>query len=135
MGLPILVIYVIACPLVALVILAKNRYYLSEIESEGVDGWKVKKYMFLLYQGLKPDRYYWEFVNTLRKFCILAISSLMISVSLNIKLLVSVGKCLNKTLVLMMGLVRVQRALKPYKKDENNDIELLGTVAGTVTIF
>jgi len=31
----------------------------------------VKSYFLILYQGLNPERFYWEFVNTLRKVMIL----------------------------------------------------------------
>ncbi|CAI2387268.1 unnamed protein product [Moneuplotes crassus] len=118
-GVPILIIYVIGCPLIAFVLLTRNK---SDLQK-----WNFRKYFFILYQGLKPERYYWEFVNTLRKFTILAISLTLVSISVNAKLLLSV--------VCMIALVRLQNSLKPYKRAENNKIELLGILAGTVTIF
>ncbi|CAI2370559.1 unnamed protein product [Moneuplotes crassus] len=119
LGIPILTVYVLALPVVSFIILAKHKHKLSD--------WGFQKYFFILYQGLKPERYYWEFVNTLRKFGILAINSLMISVSINYKLLLSVA--------VMIALLRIQNTLKPYKNTENNQIELLAIMSGSITIF
>lgn len=83
-GLPILIVWVFGCPLVAFIILTKNR---SKLED-----WSIKKYFLILYQGFKPEVYYWEFVNTSRKFSILAISSLMNSLSVNYQLMASISK-------------------------------------------
>ena len=85
-GLPILIVWVFGSPLIAFIILTKNRHKL--------DDWSVKKYFLIIYQGLKPEVYYWEFVNTFRKFAILAINSLMNSISVNYKLLASIGECI-----------------------------------------
>ena len=86
-GLPILVVWVFGCPLIAFLILTKERNHL--------DDWRVKKYFLVIYQGLRKDTYYWEFVNTFRKFLILAISALMNSLSINYRLALSVGKFLS----------------------------------------
>ena len=59
LALPMLIFYVFGCPMIALAILFKNRNRLDQPE--------VLKYIILLYQGLKHERYYWELVNTLRK--------------------------------------------------------------------
>lgn len=61
-----LAIWVVGLPLLALGIITKNRKHLEE--------GKVKKYFLILYQGLKPKAYYWEFVNTFRKFLILILN-------------------------------------------------------------
>ena len=61
-GVPILIIWVIGMPVLALVALFKNRNYLESLT--------MKKYFLLLYQGLRPEVFYWEIVNTLRKFMI-----------------------------------------------------------------
>jgi hypothetical protein len=55
---------VIGSPVVAFIILYTNRNRLDKPE--------VLKYIILLYQGLKHDKYYWELVNTLRKVLLLS---------------------------------------------------------------
>ena len=62
-AIPILVVWVIGAPVLALVILYKHR----KNHDEGY----IKDYMLMLYQGLKPNAFYWEFVNTLRKGLVL----------------------------------------------------------------
>jgi len=62
-AIPTIIIWVVGCPLLAFYILFRNRKYLEEEH--------VKSYMLVLYQGLKPEVFYWEFVNTIRKALIL----------------------------------------------------------------
>ena len=83
-GAPILIVWVIALPIYAFLILTRYRNQLEDIN--------IKKYFLLLYQGLKPSAYYWEFVNTFRKFSILAVNALANTFSPNYKLFMSVGK-------------------------------------------
>ena len=58
-------------PIFALILLARN---IKKGEHN-----KVKQYMLILYQGLKHEKYYWEFVNSLRKVLILMSFSLLIT--------------------------------------------------------
>jgi hypothetical protein len=58
-AIPMIIFYVFGCPIVAFVILYKNRNRLDDP--------KVLRYIILLYQGLRHEVYYWELVNTLRK--------------------------------------------------------------------
>mmetsp|Transcript_7824 Transcript_7824/g.6920 ORF Transcript_7824/g.6920 Transcript_7824/m.6920 type:complete len:163 (-) Transcript_7824:351-839(-) len=102
-------------PIVALVLLLK---YIKS-----TDGSKTKQFFLIIYQGLKPDKFYWEFVNTLRKVIILA--SLLLPTAIKI--------ILSSTLLIVTG--RIQLALKPYKDEENNNIELLAITSGIVTIL
>jgi hypothetical protein len=113
--LPILIIWVAACPLVALLLLVKN------IKKE--DGNKAKQYLLILYQGLKRDKFYWEFVNTLRKVFLLLI--LMLSDTLKV--------LFSATLLYLT--IRLQLHLKPYKEEGNNKIEILALTAGLVTLL
>ena len=83
-GVPILIIWVIGCPLIALALLIKNRKRLEK--------WKVKKYFLILYQGLKPRVFYWEIVSTFRKFMILAVNAMLSTFSPNFKIFTSVCK-------------------------------------------
>jgi hypothetical protein len=106
---------VAACPLVALLLLVKN------IKKE--DGNKAKQYLLILYQGLKRDKFYWEFVNTLRKVFLLLI--LMLSDTLKV--------LFSATLLYLT--IRLQLYLKPYKEEGNNKIEILALTAGLVTLL
>ena len=65
-AIPMLLIWSIGIPLTAFMILFKNKNNLEETE--------VKKYYLMIYQGFKTNRYYWEFVNTIRKVGILSVN-------------------------------------------------------------
>ena len=60
-----LIVYVIGAPLLAFIILFKNRKRLDKPE--------VIRYILLLYQGLRHEWYYWELVNTTRKVTLLSL--------------------------------------------------------------
>ena len=118
-GFPILVIWVAFTPVFALVLLAKN---IKKGENN-----KIKQYMLILYQGLKPDRYYWEFVNSLRKVLILMSFSLLITSSPIYRIVVAV--------IILLATFRVQLRLNPYKNEEYNNIEILALLTGSLTIL
>ena len=82
--------------------------------------------MLILYQGLKPDRYYWEFVNSLRKVLILMSFTLFVTFSITYKIMIA-------TIILLITF-RIQVFLNPYKNKEYNSIEILALLAGTITI-
>ncbi|CAI2371546.1 unnamed protein product [Moneuplotes crassus] len=112
---PIIVIWVISCPLAALILLYK--YLKAPYDN------KVKQYFMILYQGLNRDKFYWEFVNTARKILILIIFPFSTSM---------------KMLIAVSGLVifaRIQIRLQPYTDTENNKIEISAINAGILTIF
>ena len=115
-SLPILIIWVISLPVIAMVLLFKN------IKKKEKDN-KVKEYFLILYQGLKPNRFYWEFVNTLRKLTIL--SSFLFK---------STYKVLFAWSALIIT-IRFQIALKPYKRDDNNKAEFWAMSSGMLTIL
>ena len=119
LGFPILLFWVAFVPLFGLFLLMKN------IKKE--DDNKTKQYFLILYQGLKPEVYYWEFVNSLRKVLILLTLTVLISYNPFYKILVSV-------LILIIS-VRVQLRLEPYSDDKNNEIELLAIYTGSLTLF
>lgn len=62
-GVPMVGVWVIGMPLIALIVLIKNRKHLDDP--------RIKKYLLILYQGLRPNAFYWEFVNTARKVIML----------------------------------------------------------------
>jgi len=78
-SLPMLAIWVIGMPLVAFLIMYRNRHSLEDM--------KIKKYFLVLYQGLKTDKFYWEFANTMRKVAIMMINILMFSMKAQYRIL------------------------------------------------
>jgi hypothetical protein len=105
---------VTALPIIALMLLCK--YIKSEEDNI------VKQYFLILYQGLKRDKFYWEFANTLRKVLLL----ITFMLSSNITLLLS--------MVILTITGRVQIYLKPYRDEQNNEVEILALVAGMITM-
>ena len=83
--------------------------------------------MLILYQGLKPDRYYWEFVNSLRKVLLLMSFSLLITYKPAYRIVVGV--------IILIITFRVQVRLNPYKKNEYNNNEILALLTGSLTIL
>lgn len=81
----------------------------------------------MLYQGLKPDKYYWEFVNTVRKIIMISINVFMSTLPILYAALTAV--------IALVFLIRVQIHSVPYKLKLNNDLEIEATIAGTVTLF
>jgi hypothetical protein len=115
LGLPILVVYVIGAPLLALILIAKN------IRKSPQN--KIRQYFLIFYQGLKHDKFYWEFVNTLRK------------VFLVFFLLLSGYSQVLLSTALLVASARLQIKLKPYKNMENSKIELMAITAGIVVLL
>ncbi|CAI2378749.1 unnamed protein product [Moneuplotes crassus] len=112
---PCIIVWVVSLPLTALVIL----FYNSKKQEDN----RIKQYFLILYQGLKKDKFYWEFVNTARKILILVIFPLPTL----IKMMVAI--------MILTILARLQIKLQPYNDVENNKIEILATSAGIITIF
>ena len=83
--------------------------------------------MLILYQGLKPDRYYWEFVNTLRKVLLLMSFSLLITYKPSYRIMIGV--------IILLITFRIQVYLNPYKRNEYNDIEIIALLTGSLTIL
>lgn len=84
---------------------------------------RTAQYFIMIYQGLKPNAVYWEFINTLRKIVIL-ISLLL---PLNIGIITSA--------VMLVLTARLQIWLKPYKNHEHYKVEFLAIMAGVATII
>ena len=118
-GVPMILIWSLGIPLAAFIILYRNRHNLESTE--------VKKYYLMIYQGLKNDRFYWEFVNTGRKVLILSINVFLSRESLFYRLL--------SITVLLTIFYRVQINLEPYKLKLNNGLERVEAIAGALTMF
>ena len=116
---PSIIIWVITTPVIAFVILFKNR---NNLESDS-----IKLYYLILYQGFKKKAFYWEFVNVFRKVIIIAFSTVLSVLSINYRLMMCI--------LLLIVVERMQQRLKPYKVHENNDIEMKAIIAGTTVLF
>jgi len=113
LGVPILVIWILGLPLVALFLMSRN------IKNEDS---KVSKYFLILYQGLRRKHFYWEFINSSRKIAILLIFSQM-------------KRFDAFTAVIVLTITfRIQVAIQPYKDSHNNEVEILAVLAGMMTI-
>ena len=84
---------------------------------------KVKQYFLILYQGIKIDYFYWEFINSGRKIMIL-MSFLLPS---TFGIIVSI--------FLLIIVWRFQNYLKPYKEAKNNYIEMFGINVAIITLI
>ena len=118
-GSPSLIIWVIATPIFAFVILYKNR---NRLEEES-----IKKYYSILYQGLTRKVFYWEFINTIKKVVIISVNTILSVISVIYRLLLCI--------ILLVIVERLQQRLKPYKLEKNNDIEIKAIIAGTTVLF
>ena len=119
LGVPILAFWVIFLPVLSLVLLIKNFH-------KGEDN-KIKMYFLILYQGLKANWYYWEFVNSLRKVLILVTFAALATFSPQYKIMISV--------TILTITARIQINLNPYKNQKHSEIEMLAIIAGTTTLF
>ncbi|CAI2373025.1 unnamed protein product [Moneuplotes crassus] len=115
LSVPILIVWVVSLPVTALTFL----FIYIKRQSDN----KIKQYFLILYQGLKQDKFYWEFVNTARKIFILTLFPL----SPQMKMLVAISGLVTFT--------RFQIRLQPYTDQENNKIEISAINAGILTIF
>ena len=96
-SLPILILWVCASPITALVLMVKYKNFKN---GEGKGNIRI---FLILEQGLKPDKFYWEFVNTLRKVLIL------------FSLLFNKSVAITFSLFTLIISARLQVYLKPYK--------------------
>ena len=106
-------------PLFAFFILFKNRNHLEEDH--------VKNYYLILYQGLRREVFYWEFINTIRKILIIGLSTILSILSLGYKILLGI--------ILLITIVRIQQKKDPYKFKVNNQIEIMSIVAGVLILY
>ena len=118
-GLPMIIIWVIACPFLVFWILFKNRKALEEV--------RIQKYLLILYQGLKDKCFYWELVNTIRKICMVCINVFMSTLDI-----IYSGSF---AVLILIGFIRLQKRLNPYKSKQNNEIEMDAMITGTTTLF
>ena len=84
-AMPMICIWVVGIPVLAFVVLFKNR--------RNLENWAIQRYLLVIYQGLKPEVFYWEFLNTTRKIILLGINVMLASFTPNYRILLGIGKC------------------------------------------
>ena len=119
LGLPMIVVWVFGTIIFAFWFLLKYRKHLEEIY--------VKRYFLILYQGLRPEIFYWEFVNTGRKVFIIICNVILANYNPMYRVLMSV--------LIILIVFRVQIYLKPYKDLINNEIEMKAIMVGSFTLY
>ena len=116
---PSLVVWVLGMPITALILLFKN---FKKEESN-----KVKQYLLILYQGLRTEVFYWEFINTFIKAFILLIFIALSFLNQTVKIFL--------TSIFIFGIIRIQMKVSPYKKKENNFLEVRAMTASLLTLM
>ena len=81
----------------------------------------------MIYQGLKPECFYWEFVNIIRKV-------FLVSINVFLNLYPSIFKALVSLLVLVL-LMRMQARINPYKNPVINELEARENLTTVITFF
>lgn len=119
LGVPTTLIWGIGIPVGAMIFLLKYRNRL--------DTWEVQKYLLMLYQGLRHERYYWELINGTRKALLLCISSFLSTIAVSYRVLIA-------TIVLVF-ILRLQQKFSPYKYRSFNYLEFYEILTGTFTII
>ena len=118
-GVPMILIWVISTPLLGYLYLRRNASNLDE---------EVFFSRFrMLYQGLKVEFYYWEFINIFRKV-FLVITNVLLSSQPDI------FKALLALFILALFL-RLQTKMRPYKNELINDLEQRENMTSIVTFF
>lgn len=97
----------------------KNRHSLQEP--------KVQRYLLMMYQGLKDKVFYWELINTMRKVIMIGINAFLSTLPLIYSA--------SSAVIVLVGLMRLQLKLQPYKKELNNKLEMEAMTAGAATLF
>ena len=118
-GVPIVVFWSIGSPILIFWIMFKNRHSLQEP--------KVQRYLLMMYQGLKDKVFYWELINTMRKIIMIGINAFLSTLPLIYSA--------SSAVIVLVGLMRLQLKLQPYKKELNNKLEMEAMTAGAATLF
>lgn len=118
-ALPSLVIWGFGIPLVAWIVLARNKDSLESVELR-------EKYGFL-YNGYKKKYYYWESVIMYRKIAIIFISVFLESFGV-------ITQALVVFIVLILFLI-LNIKLKPFTFEVLNDMEMMSIITSILTVY
>ena len=119
LSMPILVVWVFGTQFLILLYLIKHRRRLNSTA--------VKKYFHIIYIGYRDERFYWEFVNTLKKFIIISLNVFLSQISKSYKGMAAI--------ITLLVLIRLQMYLKPYKLKVNNEVENSSMIAVGFTLY
>ncbi|CDW83870.1 UNKNOWN [Stylonychia lemnae] len=118
-GLSSLLIWTLGIPLAGYIYLTKNKKNLGDKKFFG----KFR----MMYQGLKPDCYYWEFANILRK-------TFLVLVNVFLNLYPNIFKALI-SLIVLAAYLSLQEKLNPYKNPVFNNLERRELITSLITFF
>jgi len=118
LGLPMMII-VFGIPIGGIVGLTRFRKHLYKDN--------FRKYLLILYQGLRPTRYYWEFVNFIRKILLLMI--LVFIPSQHVFLRIAAG------LTFLFLFLRFQMWIRPFRSDCHNLLEEWEIICSVSTLY
>ena len=110
--------WVIGLPVIGFTLIYRNK---ENLNSEDI----LAKYR-MLYQGLRPEAYYWEFLNVMRKIMLIAINVFLSGFDIGYKPLCA--------LIVLVIALRIQERVNPYKKEVFNALEYREIAVSVVTI-
>ena len=119
LSIPILVIWVFGTQILIFLYLVKSRKKLNSVS--------VKKYLHIIYIGYKDEVFYWEFINTFKKFLLIWFNVFFSQLSKSYK-----GMAAIVTLII---LTRIQMFLNPYRLKVNNEVENFSNVAVGFSLY
>ena len=119
LSIPILSVWVFGTQILIFLYLVKNRKKLNSVS--------VKKNFHIIYIGYKDEVFYWEFVNTIKKFILISFNVFFSQLSKSYK-----GMAAIITLIII---TRIQMFLNPYKLKVNNEVENFSNVAIGFTLY
>ncbi|CDW85403.1 UNKNOWN [Stylonychia lemnae] len=118
-GIPIIVIWVIGLPLVALIILFTRRHQLTEQQN-------LQRYGFL-YVGLNQSAFYWEILLHFRKVLLISINVFFTTFKPLYRALIG--------FMLMIIYIEFLQKVQPYATPEINDLEFKANIAAFATFY
>ena len=118
-GVPIIVVWVIGTPLIGFLYLLRKRKVLDQQIL-------LSRYR-MIYQGLKTNLFYWEFVNILRKTFLVAVNAFLSMYPDIFKALLS--------LLFLSVFMRIQKKLEPYKNPVINALESREILTTIITFY
>ena len=119
LGLLYILLWTIGLPILGFIFLTCKR---SQHESP-----KFKRRFLILYQGFKPNRYYWELVNIIRKAIVASIHVFVPYKELYIKMFIAI--------TVMLIFLRIQLWLRPFKNPIFTHLEAREMCASIITVF
>jgi len=118
-ALPGILLWGVAVPLLALVRLCMKRRTLDMLET--------RIHFGFLYNGYRPERFYWEFIILYRKMLIITIAVFIFNISVSIQALCAM-------LVLVLAVIFQMREA-PYITAILNTLEQRAIVVATITVY